>query len=127
MLMIDQLHCLEGTLFSFGLMSSKCAGWLNGSSFLVASLALNPRVPRDGVIKLQASSGVCHVVSQRERVCVRVCVSVGRRLCTLAIKHWHSEKIKELFTLLDLCVSSLRRGQANLLCIVLLKNRKDFV
>ena len=26
MLMIDQLHCLEGTLFSFGLMSSKCAG-----------------------------------------------------------------------------------------------------
>ena len=28
------------------------------------------------------------------------------------------EKIKELFTLLDLCVSSLRRGHANLLCIV---------
>jgi hypothetical protein len=25
---------------------------------------------------------------------------------------------KELFTLLDLCVSSLRRGHANLLCIV---------
>jgi len=28
------------------------------------------------------------------------------------------EKIKELFTLLDLCASSLRRGHANLLCIV---------
>ena len=29
-----------------------------------------------------------------------------------------STLIKELFTLLDLCVSSLRRGHANLLCIV---------
>ena len=28
------------------------------------------------------------------------------------------QNIKELFTLLDLCVSSLRRGHANLLCIV---------
>lgn len=26
--------------------------------------------------------------------------------------------VKKLFTLLDLCVSSLRRGHANLLCIV---------
>ena len=29
-----------------------------------------------------------------------------------------STLIKKLFTLLDLCVSSLRRGHANLLCIV---------
>jgi hypothetical protein len=29
-----------------------------------------------------------------------------------------NNKIQELFTLLDLCVSSLRRGHANLLCIV---------
>ena len=29
-----------------------------------------------------------------------------------------SANAKKLFTLLDLCVSSLRRGQANLLCIV---------
>ena len=28
------------------------------------------------------------------------------------------ENLKKLFTLLDLCVSSLRRGHANLLCIV---------
>ena len=29
-----------------------------------------------------------------------------------------AERFKKLFTLLDLCVSSLRRGHANLLCIV---------
>ena len=33
-------------------------------------------------------------------------------------KHGYCFNFKELFTLLDLCVSSLRRGHANLLCIV---------
>lgn len=35
------------------------------------------------------------------------------KLCFVTAK-----KEKKLFTLLDLCVSSLRRGHANLLCIV---------
>ena len=32
--------------------------------------------------------------------------------------HWNKAFAKKLVTLLDLCVSSLRRGHANLLCIV---------
>ena len=40
---------------------------------------------------------------------------ISHRKKTLAV---HSENKKKLFTLLDLCVSSLRRGHANLLCIV---------
>ena len=31
---------------------------------------------------------------------------------------WYGTQQKKMFTLLDLCVSSLRRGHANLLCIV---------
>ena len=36
----------------------------------------------------------------------------------LFVLFWLCRKIKKLVTLLDLCVSSLRRGHANLLCIV---------
>ena len=37
----------------------------------------------------------------------------------LVLVLWNQmEKTKKMFTLLDLCVSSLRRGHANLLCIV---------
>ncbi len=41
----------------------------------------------------------------------------GKRLDT-SWAGWGSWDGKKLFTLLDLCVSSLRRGHANLLCIV---------
>ena len=34
------------------------------------------------------------------------------------VSRWKATYTKKLFTLLDLCVSSLRRGHANLLCIV---------
>ena len=36
----------------------------------------------------------------------------------LLLKRCNARGAKKLFTLLDLCVSSLRRGHANLLCIV---------
>ena len=55
---------------------------------------------------------------------VRVCVCVRLRVWGVPVRvrphGWHawSEVTKKLFTLLDLCVSSLRRGHANLLCIV---------
>ena len=40
----------------------------------------------------------------------------GRQRTVIAFIAW--APIKKFFTLLDLCVSSLRRGHANLLCIV---------
>jgi hypothetical protein len=39
-------------------------------------------------------------------------------LCEAAFRLVLGHRAKKLFTLLDLCVSSLRRGHANLLCIV---------
>ena len=42
----------------------------------------------------------------------------GAPTATPACCKQRSRKTKKLFTLLDLCVSSLRRGHANLLCIV---------
>ena len=38
--------------------------------------------------------------------------------CTPTTQHTHMARSKKCDTLLDLCVSSLRRGHANLLCIV---------
>ena len=42
----------------------------------------------------------------------------GKRLCKCLHSQRFMTEAKKLFTLLDLCVSSLRRGHANLLCIV---------
>ena len=50
------------------------------------------------------------------RVCVCVCACLWCPGCRLYEARMRFTK--ELFTLLDLCVSSLRRGHANLLCIV---------
>ena len=60
------------------------------------------------------------------RVCQSACVCVCVRLRVWGVPvrvrphGWHawSEVTNELLTLLDLCVSSLRRGHANLFCIV---------
>ena len=41
----------------------------------------------------------------------------GMSRCDIG-EHMEVVTAKKLFTLLDLCVSSLRRGHANLLCIV---------
>ena len=38
--------------------------------------------------------------------------------CLIAAGLAHVRVLKKLYTLLDLCVSSLRRGHANLLCII---------
>ena len=54
------------------------------------------------------------------RVCVLVCVfewCVGCWVCGWG-RMYNACAAKQLVTLLDLCVSSLRRGHANLLCIV---------
>ena len=46
-----------------------------------------------------------------------MCVCILRIMCVLCVEYVVANE-KKLFTLLDLCVSSLRRGHANLLCIV---------
>jgi hypothetical protein len=43
---------------------------------------------------------------------------IKTRLVSYAVAVVVAKPAKKLFTLLDLCVSSLRRGHANLLCIV---------
>jgi len=43
---------------------------------------------------------------------------IKTRLVSYAVAVVVAKTAKKLFTLLDLCVSSLRRGHANLLCIV---------
>jgi hypothetical protein len=48
-------------------------------------------------------------------------VPIGLRVALFVHEHTDARpmrRCKKLFTLLDLCVSSLRRGHANLLCIV---------
>ena len=47
-----------------------------------------------------------------------LCWTGPRLCCTGQPPNRASTEPKKLFTLLDLCVSSLRRGHANLLCIV---------
>jgi hypothetical protein len=47
-----------------------------------------------------------------------MCVSACMWCSGVAFTRPACDSPKELFTLLDLCVSSLRRGHANLLCIV---------
>ena len=55
--------------------------------------------------------------AQSARKCEYLCVSIcACHCCAGAAMLAHCAK--KLFTLLDLCVSSLRRGHANLLCIV---------
>jgi hypothetical protein len=64
---------------------------------------------------------VCVCVRVRAFACVRVCVMrafVCARARVSGAGSGVGEVAQKLFTLLDLCVSSLRRGHANLLCIV---------
>ena len=64
----------------------------------------------------------CQVRIRAGCVCVCACVCVCGHVCVCALgaDAWMKACTlkKKLFTLLDLCVSSLRRGHANLLCIV---------
>ena len=55
------------------------------------------------------------------RPALRTCPDIGhlkRGCAATSLPTWEVSWSKKLFTLLDLCVSSLRRGHANLLCIV---------
>jgi hypothetical protein len=64
-------------------------------------------------------SATKHSGAQMKRIYFGGCEEqCGRNAARATIASSSKGKKKALFTLLDLCVSSLRRGHANLLCIV---------